>query len=201
MRESQGKAALRSGATSEAAAATHRIMRSIRRWLLTAGGCAALVVAPLSACSALPRSRVVSLHSLESAPPAAHLASSRWLVADPSALARVRTPIGTRLDLIVVRCERDRQALRRALGTDIPPMDFSQGILVGVASRAGLPLSGGWPLHITALRIFDGAGLLSATFDSGTYLPCGAAMLEAAFVPGLSDVLALEINGERFYPQ
>lgn len=80
-------------------------------------------------------------------------------------------------------------------------MDFSQGILVGVASRAGLPLSGGWPLHITALRIFDGAGLLSATFDSGTYLPCGAAMLEAAFVPGLSDVLALEINGERFYPQ
>jgi hypothetical protein len=175
------------------------------RWVRVAGrglwvvGFAGLLA--LNACSNRAPIRTVRLHTLEAAAPLHSQARARVIVSDAARLAGIYHPLGERLGLIQVRTAAQwarLAALAPGLGT-CP--DLKSGAVVGVASRVGLPLDGHWPVHVQAVRGYEGAGYLVADFNGGSYLPDTTTYLETVYVPDLAAVLVVEVNGVRFYPK
>lgn len=158
-------------------------------------------VGALSACGARTRARAISVHTLELAPPVEPGRTRRALVSDPTRLGRLYCPLGPRLGLIQVRSPRQWETLRRCAPELGPAPDFREGIVVGLASRAGLPLDGSWPIHLQSVRVHSGAGFATGRFKGGTFLPDGTTYLETAQFDGLNTVLMVEVNGTRFYPE
>jgi len=154
-----------------------------------------------SACSQPAGVRLVRLAELEAAPTAQVHPLARVLLSDASVLATpLYSPLCRRLGLLHVRNERDWEVLSRcATGLGACP-DFARGLVVGLVTRVGQPLDGGWPVRIDAVQVFDGAALVSARFQSGTYLADGTSYLELVQVAGLQQVLVVEVNGVRLYP-
>lgn len=183
-----------------------------RHWLAVIGGSLGLTLAPLFACSTLPGPRGISLVALEQAEAVEPARVERWRVADADLLAPVSTPLGPRMMLVELRSAADWRRFVDALGvsptspaahaaeSDLVAPDFSRGMVVGVVSRLGEPLADDWPVSVDSVRSHDGAGFLAVRFAPGNYRPDGAAFAETAFVEGLAAVLAVEINGDRFYP-
>ena len=160
----------------------------------------AVVLTGLSACGPRP-TRTISATSLESAPatPPSH---SRWhMVSNPEALRRLYQPLGRRMGLIQVRNQRDWDVLVRSAPQIGPCPDLQRGIVVGLASETGTPLHGDWPFHWNSIRVCEGAGLIEASFNSGSYFPDGMMYLETAYVEDLSAVLVVAVDGVWYYPR
>jgi hypothetical protein len=172
----------------------------LARWLGILGGSLGLTLAPLYACSAPALRPAVSLSTLERAPAVEPTGVERWAIVDAAALDAVCKPLSRRMALIELRTAADWRRFERAVGLPLIPPDFARGAVVGVVSRAGQPLSGDWPVTLEQVRACDGAGWLTAHFAPGNYLPDGTAFAETAWVEGVAAVLAVEVNGERFYP-
>lgn len=161
---------------------------------------AAAAAAAAAGCTTAPPVRTIGLDELETASPVAATDFSRALVPDGPALRELCTPLGPRLGLLQIGSREQWLALARIVPRLGPCPNFSRGMIVGVACWAGLPADGRWPLRIEGIRVCRGGGLVSATFEPGTYLPDGTAYLETAYVDGLRTVLAVDINGTSFYP-
>lgn len=144
---------------------------------------------------------MITMDTLENAPPVATTAVQHAVIADPTALRELCTPLGPRLGLIQVRSVAEWTRLTRLAPHLGPPPDFRTGMLIGLASWAGTPLDGRWPVHINKVRVHDGAGLVTGAFEGGSYLPDGTAVMETAHVQGLAAVLAVDLNGTTFYPR
>jgi len=99
-----------------------------------------------------------------------------------------------------VRSRSDWRRLCRATCDLGPAPDFRDGIIVGLVSRLGEPVDGRWPLELTAVRVCGDVALLEGRIQPGTYLPDQTSYLETAFAPGISDVVAVDVNGDAFYP-
>ena len=158
---------------------------------------AALTV--LSACSLPSDPKTITMTALESAPLAAISGTERITVSDPAALRQLCKPLGPRLGLLQVRSAGEWDRLVHVAPQLGPRPDSGPGMLVGLACWAGTPVDGRWPVHIDAVRVCEGAGLLIAEFVGGSYLPDGTARLETAHVSDLAAVLVVDVNGTTFY--
>ncbi len=157
-------------------------------------------VGALCACGTYARPRVVSVHALEGAPSVYPSFTRRAIVSDAARLHQLYYPLGQRLGLFQIRTAEQWEALRREAPELGPAPDFDDGIVVGLASHAGLPLDGTWPIHLQSVRIHNGAGFATGSFGGGSFLPDGTTYLETAQFDGLAAVLIVEVNGTRFYP-
>jgi hypothetical protein len=157
------------------------------------------VLAGLSACGSRPHS--VTVHTLETAAAVEPRATQRAIVSTLPAGGGAGYALGQRLSLFEVRTPGQWQSLRRHAPELGPCPDLSRGIIVGLASHAGMPLDGQWPIRLDTVRVYKGAGFVIASFAGGSYLPDGTTYLETAQFEGLRSVLMVEVNGVRFYPQ
>lgn len=157
-------------------------------------------LAAVSACSAPPRERVVSVQQLERAIPSPESALGRALVSDPRRLSGIMSVLSPRLAMVQARSDEEWRLLRATAPELAGGPDFSRGIVIGVVTAAGSSLDGRWPIRIESVRVFDQAGYVCATFEGGSYMPDGVAYVEAAYVPGLKAVVMLDVNGVRYYP-
>ncbi len=164
------------------------------------GPCLLGVVLALTACSTAPHAATLTLADLESGQTRLPLESRRTLVADMRELRPLLTPLGPRLALVRVRDAEDWRRLRSAAPQVGTCPDLRRGIVVGLASMAGTPADGAWPIELFVARLRDGAGLVCGFFRGGTYLPDGTTYLETAQIDGLRDVLVVDVNGTKFYP-
>jgi hypothetical protein len=155
----------------------------------------------VAACSIQPAHRRVTIDALEMAPRLCPKSPHRAIVSDRRALDELCYPLAGRLGLLQVHSPDGWSRLLRVAPRLGPCPDFSRGMVVGLVSWAGLPLDGEWPVALEGVRCYHGAGLVTARFQSGSYLPDGTTYLEAAFVEELEAVLILDVNGVRFYPK
>lgn len=163
-----------------------RLALTLVGYLLLVAGCA-------------PRERIVSVNQLESA---ASAPGECWYVrvADPAALATRGEAFGRRVGLVEIRNARDWARLAEASPGIGPCPDFRRGIVAGLVYFGGTPVDGGWPLEIECVRVFEGAALLEARFNGGSFLADGVGYAHLAHVEGLRAVVMVEIDGNRYYP-
>ncbi len=160
------------------------------------------LLALTTSCGAAQSASVkIQMEDLENAPIAGPVVTNRAIVAESPALNDMSTPLGPRLGLIQVRRPAEWSALQIAAPDVGPCPDLVHGSVVGVYCRAGLPLNGDWPVELDNVRVRDGAGMVSATFEGGSYLPDGTTYLEWTYVAGLTSVLVVEVNGLRFFAE
>lgn len=162
-------------------------------------GLAGLLVA--SACGTRPHPRTVSVHALETAQAVEPSTIQRAIVSDAAELDEWCYPLGRRMALVQVRSPEQWALLRRVAPELRGRPDLTRGIVIGLISRAGLPLNGIWPIRLKTVRVHEGAGFVVARFDGGSFLPDGTTYIETAQINGLSAVLMVEVNATRFYPQ
>jgi hypothetical protein len=158
-------------------------------------------LAGLSACGLRARPQVITARALEDAPVVEPRVTRRAIVSDPTCLREFYHPLGERLGLFQIHSREQWEALRRQAPELGPTPDLDGGIVVGLASHAGLPLDGTWPIHLRSVRVHNGAGLATGNFEGGSFLPDGTTFLEAAQYDGLAAVLIVDVNGTRFYPE
>lgn len=120
-------------------------------------------------------------------------------VSDLPALGSDYVPLGQRLALIEVAGAEQFAALRRAAPALRIEPDFSRGMLVGVISWLGTPLTGGSGVELVGLQHAGGTGLLAVRYHPGTYLPDGAATLAIGYVPARVRVQVVSVGSTRYY--
>ncbi|HMQ17111.1 MAG TPA: hypothetical protein PKC49_14165 [Phycisphaerae bacterium] len=163
--------------------------------------CAGVAALTLGSCAA-PAWRSVRSEDLDAAPEAA--ASQVWHVrlTDPARIVSQSRPLSRRMALVQVRTCADWQALAEAAPQLGPCPELGRGMVVGLMYFGGTPLGGGeWPLELSTVRVFDGAGLVEAHFTGGSFLADGAGYVHLAQVDGLRAVLIVDVDGTRFYPR
>ena len=137
---------------------------------------------------------------LEAAPLVALRERRRAVASDGVRNLPTYRPLGTRLGLLVIRDAAQWAALR-ALADELGPCpSIEQGVIVVAASHAGLPVDGGWPIRLRGVRGFGGFGLAVVRFSGGSYLSDDSTYLEAVSVRGVRGIVAVDVNGTRFYP-
>jgi len=154
----------------------------------------------MSACQKTERVHILRVEQLETAPVTRPVEALHAVVSDTRAFRDLCEELCTRLSLLEIRDAGQWNALRAFMPALGSSPDFSEGIVVGLTSRAGIPLDGRWPIDIGSVHVRDGAGLVDARFASGTYLPDGTTFVSLAQVPGLESVLVVDVNDVRFYP-
>lgn len=154
------------------------------------------VLTLLGGCAAQP---TIRMQTLENAPLAELMEPRRIVVGELDSLGDLYRPLCARLGLVQIRSGRDWERFRRAAPGLGPCPNLARGAVIGVVSRAGTPLDGGWPIEILEARIVNGAGYLCAEFRSGTYLADGVACVALAQCRGLSTVLMADVNGLRYF--
>ncbi|MBL8878544.1 MAG: hypothetical protein JNG88_05435 [Phycisphaerales bacterium] len=148
---------------------------------------------------AAPNNKVyVHMETLEVAAEARLAEPQRAVVLDEALFARFVRPVNDRVALVEIHDEQGWQTFNAGCAGLGARPDFAHGMFVGVLTRLGQPLDGEWPCELQAVRVVDGAGLVSASLRGGTYLPDGMTCVDGAFVYGLKRALVLEINGDRF---
>lgn len=172
----------------------HRLYRGLL-WAALAG------LTALSSCGARLQPRVISVRELESATDVKPALPRRAVVSDVAGIEELCTALGPRLGLLQVRTASEWEMLRRCAPELGSAPDFSRGIVIGLASQAGQPLDGNWPISLEAVRVHRGAGFAIAHFEGGSFLPDGTTYLETAQFDGLATVLMVDVNGTRFYPK
>lgn len=160
---------------------------------------AALLPLGFVSCSSVPPRAEISVRSLEQASSSNPIHAQRAIVEDTPAIDSICVPLGPRLGLVQIRHSAEWTQLQKAIPEVGPCPDLVHGCVVGVISRAGLPLNGEWPINLDDVRINQGAGYVSATFQGGSYLPDGTTYLEWAYVEGLNSVLIVDVNGLRYF--
>jgi hypothetical protein len=162
-----------------------------------------LLLSALTACSAcsLRSGPVVSARSLENAPQTRPKMIRRAIVSPAADLQACYRPLGPRLGLIQIRSASDWEKLRAAAPELGPCPDLSQGMVIGLLCHAGQPVNGRWPIHLQAIRNYQGAGFATGEFEGGTYLPDDTTYIEIAQFTDLRGVLMVDIDGTRFYPE
>jgi len=112
------------------------------------------------------------------------------------------TPLCDQYQVFEVRDSRSWQEMRQALhlrGVN-RNLDFSRGMVVGLAGTLGEPLSGNWPLHIDHLKQSHGLGSLTVRVEEGLYNPTrGSPYCVMAYVPGLESLAIVRVNQRLFY--
>lgn len=162
----------------------------------------AMAVVPLlSSCGPRNHSQAVSIHSLEVADTVMPSATRRAIMCETGELDRLYHPLGRRLGLFQVRSPQEWELLRRHAPELGPAPDLDRGIVIGLASHAGLPVNGTWPIRLEAVRVYNGAGFAIGHFQGGSFLPDGTTYVETAQYDGLATVLMVEVNGTRFFPE
>ncbi len=146
----------------------------------------------------MPRPHAVALRDLEQAPAQPMPDTRRHMISDLEPLRPLCTRLGRRLALVQVRTPDDWRRLAAVIPELGPCPDLRRGIVAGLLSCSGTFVGGDWPFEWRALRVHEGAGLIEAHFEAGTYLPDGFAYLETAHVPGLAAVLAVSVDGVQF---
>jgi hypothetical protein len=125
----------------------------------------------------------------------------RSILTDPRALAPLTQPLGAGVSLLQVRDAEQWEILRRASPGLVDCPDLSRGIIVGLLSRTGQSLDGRWPIELKEVHVHDGAGLLDASFEDGGFLPNAVTYVDVAYIADVKQVLVVDIDGTRFYPQ
>ncbi|MBU0641134.1 MAG: hypothetical protein KKB50_19925 [Planctomycetes bacterium] len=161
----------------------------------------ALGAMTVGACSMRPATRTVSVRALRQAPVVTPSDYRHAILSDTTAIDDLHWPLGERLGLLQVRNQAEWRRLTAVAPELGSPPDFERGMVIGLLSRAGVPLNDCWPIDLDVVRVHGGAGLVSGRFCPGTYFPDGTAYLETAYVEGLVTVLIVDINGVRFYPE
>ncbi len=159
--------------------------------------CALLVT--LTSCASRIPVTSVSLRALETAPSSRPRERARTIVSDVEKLGSLHHPLNLNIGIVQIRSIADWRRLNQVAPQPGPPPDFTSGIVVGVLSRAGTPIDGGWPVSIKGVQMVDSAGLLVSHFQSGCYLPDTIAYLECAYIEGLRALLVVDIDDLRFY--
>ena len=161
----------------------------------------ATVLLQISACTLSAPTRTISLSDLESAPLVPVERLGRTIVADVDATEAMYTSLAPRLGIYRVLTPEQWRAFQGAARISAPVISSGRGTIIGIVSRAGRPLAGGWPIRVEQVRVVDGAALVTARFASGSYLPDGLSYVDTVYVDEPIVVLALEINDVRYYPQ
>lgn len=78
------------------------------------------------------------------------------------------------------------------------PPDLQRGLVVAVISLAGSPLDAAAPLSTLTARGRDDMGEIGVLFTSGNYQPDGTAYATVAFLPKLTRLQGIQVNGVRF---
>lgn len=154
----------------------------------------------LSACRVPQQVHLISLPTLEQAPAVELIPIGQAVLGDPVQLAAAYTPLSSRMGVYQIRTQDDWHALTRLapqLGP-CPPLDG--GLVVAFASRIGTPLRHDWPVRIERARVVAGGVLVEAHFNGGNFLPDGTTYIDAAYISGGRDLLAVEVNGVSFVP-
>ncbi len=85
------------------------------------------------------------------------------------------------------------------IAAESEPLDFSRGVVVGLAASVGERSSRGWPTELQAARVLHGEGWLQFSFATGLYYPVKtAAYLEMAYVSGLQSVRMVQVGRRCF---
>lgn len=160
-----------------------------------------LAALELASCASQPRVVAVSVEALESAAEVGPILTERSIITDADALQSFYVALGPRMGLVQVHNGADWDRLREVAPEIGDCPNLARGSVIGIVCRTGTPLDGDWPIELNAVRITDGAGFVCASFHGGSYLPDGAAFLEATYVEGLNSVLMVDVNGVRFYTE
>ncbi|MCG3129163.1 MAG: hypothetical protein CHACPFDD_04073 [Phycisphaerae bacterium] len=161
---------------------------------------AVVVLAVLLPGCAAPRPARVAVRELEHAPTVPLHDRRQALVSRVSDVAPLYTALTEHVGLIEVRRSAEWRVLARAAVGIGPEPDLSRGTVIGLLWRAGLPLDGGWPVEIDAIRVAQGAGYVVGRARAGTCLPDGTCYLDLAYVPSPATVLVVDFGNLRVYP-
>ena len=155
----------------------------------------------LGSCQAPTGSAVVSVRTLREALPLPVRPLARAEVSGRPLPADIATPLTARLWLIELHTRDDWRRLRAFAPAIGPCPDLRRGAVFGLLLRCGQPLSGRWPLHLTAARVVDGAALLEGRVSGGSFLLDTTGHLTLVQVPGAQQTLVVDLGDQRFYPQ
>ncbi|RMF79053.1 MAG: hypothetical protein D6744_09465 [Planctomycetota bacterium] len=164
-------------------------------------GALAAALLQISACTLSTPVRTIRLSDLESAPLAPMQRLGHAVVGTSPQVDDMYTPLAPRLGFVRAQTPQDWLALSEAARLHAAPSEYRNGTIIGVVSRSGRPLDGGWPIRIEQVRVTEGAALVTARFESGSYLPDGVSYADLVYVDEPVTVLALEINDVRYYPE
>ena len=79
-------------------------------------------------------------------------------------------------------------------------LDFSRGIVVGLAATLGDPLSHRWPLRIDHLRRSGTQGSMALHVAEGLYNPtCGSPYCVLTYARGIERLALVRVNHRIFY--
>ena len=155
----------------------------------------------LSGCAVAPRTQVITLEALQSAPSQPVPDPHRVVVRDTETLRDLCTPLGPRMGLLEIRNRTEWERLAM-IAPDVGPCpDLQEGTQLGLACWAGTPIDGQWPVTFDTVRLYEGGGLVTASFSGGSFLPDGTSWLETGYVQGLRSVLVVNVDGASFYPE
>ena len=123
----------------------------------------------------------------------------RAALGDPAGLAPLHRPLSARLGVVVVRNADDWQTLADAIPDIGPCPDLTGGAVIGLVTRTGTPVDGGWPVQVTGARQAGRAGVVQVSSRGGAYLSTGIVYVEVIYVPGPQKVVAVDLDGWRQY--
>jgi len=123
----------------------------------------------------------------------------RAVLGDPAGLAPLYRPLSARLGVLTVRDDADWRILAAAIPTLGPCPDLAGGAVIGLATEAGTPVDGAWPLQVTGAHLVGRAAVLEAGLQGGAYLPNGIICIETVYVPGARQIVAIDLDGWRQY--
>lgn len=166
------------------------------------------VAALLAACGGSTVRRI-SLDQLESAPLAIATDPTRFTVHDPEYMLDAMQPLGPRLGLLLINDADAWQQFQAAVeplrymrssGFDAHDPDFRTQSVVVLLSNAGEAAGSVWPVEISGVRKYEGAGLLLGRFRGATYRPNGLLAGHWLIVERVEALLAVEIDGYFYFP-
>lgn len=117
---------------------------------------------------------------------------------------RMQRRLCTEFALLEIYTEEDFNDFCNKIGLapDQAHPDLETGALVGIIAAVGEQMGDRWPVAVETIRVHQGAGWIKARFRPGTYYPLStAAYCDLVYVPGLKEVLAVEINRRTFLAQ
>lgn len=172
-----------------------------KHWTGRVASCATAALALHAGCAAPHRAAPLPIDNFYEAAARPLTGRQCIVVSDPAELAPLCTPLGSpRLALLTVRSSSEWRRLCRATRDLGLAPDFRTGIVVGLLARAGEPIDGRWPLELMAVRACGRTAMLEGRLEPGTYLPDATPYLETAFAAGVTEVIAVDVNGDAFYP-
>lgn len=160
---------------------------------------AAVAALTFSGCHTGSMRSIIPYLDLSEAPRASFLREA-VLVTDWERLLPRSTVLGGRVILATATTPAEWEEMRATLSPTRLQPDLSTGSVLLIASCAGTPVSGEWPLTTRSVRLVRGYALVTTDFVGGTYLSDNTVLAEMLVVPGMIAPLVVEIGGERYFP-